>query len=154
MSSESHTEDPGRPMRLIGQVYRSFARLVDTPLRQLGFAYGQLPVLVTLKKAGALSQAELARTAQVEQSSMAQLLSRMERDGLVKRVPDPADGRSRLISLTPHATKQMPNGKRVMDEVCETALSGFTSEERTQLLALLLRIDANLERSLIDRDNG
>lgn len=50
MSSESHTEDPGRPMRLIGQVYRSFARLVDTPLRQLGFAYGQLPVLVTLKK--------------------------------------------------------------------------------------------------------
>jgi hypothetical protein len=33
-------------------------------------------------------------------------------------------------------------------------LSGFTSEERTQLLELLLRIDANLERSLIDRDNG
>ncbi|RKF45410.1 MarR family winged helix-turn-helix transcriptional regulator [Paraburkholderia fungorum] len=154
MSSESHIEDSGRPMRLIGQVYRTFARLADAPLRQLGFAMGQLPVLVTLKKGGALSQAELARVAQVEQSSMAQLLSRMERDGLVKRVPDPADGRSRLISLTPRAAKQMPNGKLVMDEVCDTALTGFTPEERVQLLGLLQRIDANLERALADRDNG
>ncbi len=148
MSSESQIEDPGRPMRLIGQVYRTFARLVDAPLRQLGFAIGQLPVLVTLKISGASSQAELARMAQVEQSSMAQLLNRMERDGLVKRVPDPADGRSRLISLTARASRQMPKGKLVMDEVCETALAGFTSEERTQLLRLLSRIDANLEQAL------
>ncbi|EIF35113.1 transcriptional regulator [Burkholderia sp. Ch1-1] len=154
MSSESQIEDPARPMRLIGQVSRAFARLVDAPLRQLGFAIGQLPVLVTLKKAGALSQAELARMAQVEQSSMAQLLNRMERDNLVRRVPDPADGRSRLISLTARASRQMPNGKLIMDEVCETALTGFTSEERSQLVSLLLRIDANLEQALADRDSG
>lgn len=154
MSSESQIEDPARPMRLIGQVSRAFARLVDAPLRQLGFAIGQLPVLVTLKKAGALSQAELARMAQVEQSSMAQLLNRMERDNLVRRVPDPADGRSRLISLTARASRQMPNDKLIMDEVCETALTGFTSEERSQLVSLLLRIDANLEQALADRDSG
>jgi MarR family transcriptional regulator for hemolysin len=154
MSSEAHLEDPYHPMRLIGQVYRVFARLVDAPLRQLGFAIGQLPVLVTLKSTGALSQAELARVAQVEQSSMAQLLNRMERDDLVKRVPDPADGRSRLISLTARASRQMPSGKLVMDEVCETALTGFSNEERAQLVCLLMRIDANLERALADRDSS
>lgn len=153
MSRESSDSDSSHPMRLIGQVTRTFARLVDAPLRQLGFAIGQLPVLVTLKTAGALSQAELARMAQVEQSSMAQLLNRMERDGLVKRVPDPADGRSRLISLTARASRQMPNGKAVMDEVCETALTGFTAKERAQLLTWLLKIDANLEKALADRYN-
>ena len=147
MSSEPHFDDPDRPMRLVGQVYRTFAALVDTPLRQLGFAIGQMPVLLTLKRDGALSQAELASIAQVERSSMAQLLNRMERDNLIDRVPDPADRRSRLISLTARASKQMPDGKLVMDGACETALKGLTNEERTQLLGFLVRIDANLERA-------
>ncbi|HEY0294266.1 MAG TPA: MarR family transcriptional regulator [Bordetella sp.] len=152
MSTEAESGDAALPMRLLGQATRTFARLVDAPLRQLGFAMSQLPVLVTLKTAGALSQAELARMAQVEQSSMAQLLNRMERDGLVKRGPDPADGRSRLISLTARACRQMPDGKSVMDKACETALTGFSTAERTQLRKLLLRIDANLERALAERD--
>ncbi|WP_086382020.1 MarR family winged helix-turn-helix transcriptional regulator [Caballeronia sordidicola] len=147
MSSEPHFDDPDRPMRLVGQVYRTFAALVDTPLRQLGFAISQMPVLLTLKRDGALSQAELASIAQVERSSMAQLLNRMERDNLIDRVPDPADRRSRLISLTARASKQMPDGKLVMDEACETALTGLTNKERTQLLGFLVRIDANLERA-------
>lgn len=152
MSSKTGTDDPSRSMKLIGQVTRTFTKLVDSPLRQLGMAVSQLPVLVPLKIAGALSQAELARTAQVEQSSMAQLLNRMERDGLVERVPDPADGRSRLISLTARASRQLPHGKTVMDEACKTALTGFTKAERAQLLTWLLRIDANLERAIADQE--
>jgi MarR family transcriptional regulator for hemolysin len=62
-----------------------------------------MPVLLTLKRDGALSQAELVSIAQVERSSMAQLLNRIERDNLIDRVPDQADRRSRLISLTTRA---------------------------------------------------
>lgn len=151
MSSNARLGNAEHPMRQIGQVFRSFAKLVDAPLRQLGLAFGQLPVLVTLKSAGALSQAELVRIAQVEQASMAQLLNRMERDGLVKRVPDPADGRSRLVLLTARASRQLSKGKSVMDEACETALAGFSAHERAQLLQWLLRIDANLEQALTER---
>ena len=31
---------------------------------------------------------------------MAQMLTRMERDGVIQRTPDPADGRSSRITLT------------------------------------------------------
>ncbi len=148
MSSAPETTDANRSMRLIGQLNRTFARLVDAPLRELGFAVGQLPVLVTLKRVGAASQTELARIAQVEQPSMAQLLQRMERDGLVQRVPDPADGRSRLISLTEQASRQLPQSRAVMDGMCEKALAGLTDEDRAQLLRLLLKVDANLERAV------
>ncbi|WP_297841225.1 MarR family transcriptional regulator [Pseudomonas sp.] len=140
--------DSNQPMRLIGQVSRTFARLVDAPLRELGFSISQLPVLVTLKKAGVMSQGELARVARVEQPSMAQLLSRMERDELVQRVPDPADGRSRLISLSAQASSQLPKAKRVMDQTCNQALSGLTLQEQTLLLDLLLKVDANLNHAL------
>ncbi|WP_219215989.1 MarR family winged helix-turn-helix transcriptional regulator [Variovorax boronicumulans] len=134
------------PLRLLGRVTRGFTRIADDGLREFGFAVGQLPVLVSLKQQKALSQAELARIAQVEQPSMAQLLARMERDGLVERVPDPDDKRSRLISLTPLATRRLPKAKAVMDAHAQQVLEGFSAEDVAQLMALLTRLNANVER--------
>ncbi|RSZ36229.1 MULTISPECIES: MarR family transcriptional regulator [unclassified Variovorax] len=139
-------DEASNPLRLIGRVTRGFTRIADGGLREFGFAVGQLPVLVSLKKSKALSQAELARIAQVEQPSMAQLLARMERDGLVERVPDPVDKRSRLISLTPLASRRLPKAKTLMDTHAQEALAGFSPEEVEQLTALLVRLNANVER--------
>ena len=148
MSNDLFVDTASNSLKLIGHINRTFARVVDQPIKELGFAMSQLPVLVSLKKTGPLSQAELARVAQVEQPSMAQLLNRMERDGLVQRVADPKDGRSKLISLTNNASLKMPQGKLVMDAACLRALDGFSSDEREQLLALLIRISANLEAAI------
>jgi DNA-binding MarR family transcriptional regulator len=113
-----------------------------------------IKILVTLKNVGAISQRELARIARVEQPSMAQLLSRMERDELVQRVLDPADGRSRLISLSAQATRQLPKAKRVMDQTCNQALNGLSADEQALLHELLLKIDANLNRALEQMQKG
>jgi DNA-binding MarR family transcriptional regulator len=137
--------DDANPMRLMGAIHRSFVRVVDGPLRELGFAAGQLVVLATLKRAGPQPQARLVRAAQVEQSSMAQLLARMERDGLVERVPDPSDGRSRLVNLTEGALRRLPRAKALMEDASARALAGFSDRERAQLIALLRRVHANLE---------
>lgn len=141
-----HPTHPPNPLKLIGRASRVFIRLVDGEMRELGFAMGQLPVLVSLKGGKALSQAELARLAHVEQPSMAQLLNRMERDGLVERVADPDDKRSRLISLTPAAARKMPKAKALLDARTVEALDGFSAAEAEQLTALLRRLNANLDR--------
>lgn len=137
---------PNNPMRLMGQINRAFARRVDAPLAELGMALGQVPVLVALGQHGALPQAELVKIAKVEQSSMAQLLSRMERDGLITRTPDPADGRSRLISLTDAAIANQTKGRAVMEQASEVGLAGLSKDERAQLRSLLARVLENLER--------
>ena len=152
MSSTLNADAASNPLRLIGQINRAFARVVDQPMKELGFAMSQLPVLVTLKQNGPSSQAELARVAQVEQPSMAQLLNRMERDGLVQRVADPHDGRSKLISLTRQASARLPQGKAVMDQACRQALAGFSLDEQELLHALLLRISANLDGVMREDD--
>jgi MarR family transcriptional regulator for hemolysin len=107
--------EPPNSLRIVGHAYRTFARIVDAQLRELGFAMSQLPVLIVLKQGKPMPQAELARIARVEQSSMAQLLNRMERDGLVERVADPTDKRSRLISLTDLASRRMHKGKAMAE---------------------------------------
>lgn len=140
------------PLKLIGHVHRAFQRVADQLLRDQGFALGQLPVLMALKDGRPRSQAELARLANVEQPSMAQLLNRMERDGLVERLPDPEDGRSRLISLTAACRERMPKAKGVMQLLGGEALEGFSAEEEQVLAGLLARladnVDAMVERRL------
>src|SRR6187551_3510056 len=96
------------PGHLISLAARGFARLSEARLKPLGFGVGHLPVLVALREGKASTQGDLARFARIEQPPMAQMLARMERDGLIVRTPDPADGRSRRIVLTPQAETRLP----------------------------------------------
>ena len=137
--------EPQPPLKLIGHVHRGFQRMADQLLREQGFALGQLPVLMALKEGKPRSQAELARLACVEQPSMAQLLARMERDGLVERLPDPEDGRSKLISLTPACRERMPKAKGVMQALGAEALQGLSADEVEVLAGLLARLADNVD---------
>lgn len=154
MPELSKEKNPPNPLKIIGQAHRTFARLVDAPLRELEFAMGQIPVLALLNSSASLSQAELARLVQVEQPSMAQMLMRMERDGLVHRLQDPADKRSRLISLTDKARQRLPAGRAVMDAVKDKALEGFSAVEVEVLASLVGRVQANLERAAALANDG
>jgi DNA-binding MarR family transcriptional regulator len=151
MDSQPQISDKPGPLRIIGHAYRTFTRIVDAELRGLGFAMSQLPVLTALRSRKQLPQAELARVARVEQSSMAQLLNRMERDGLIARAPDPTDRRSRLISLTAQASRRLPEGKAIMDATVRIALQGFSSADIERLGELMQRVSENLERAAAER---
>src|ERR1700742_29238 len=96
------------PGHLISLAARGFARLSEARLKPLGFGVGHLPVLVALRDGEASTQRDLARFAECDHPPMAQMLPRMERDGLIERVPDPADGRSSRITLTPAAQARLP----------------------------------------------
>ncbi len=134
------------PGHLISLAARGFARLSEARLKPLGFGVGHLPVLVALRDGQVGSQRELAQFARIEQPSMAQMLARMERDGLIRREPDPTDGRSSRISLTPAARTGFPEACVVLLQGNREALSGFSDQEAAQLVALLIRLMANLDR--------
>ena len=77
---------------------------------------------------------------------MAQMLARMERDGLIQRAPDPADGRSSRITLTEVAEARLPDAVAALLRGNREVLRGFTDEEAGLLIALLTRLIANLDR--------
>lgn len=128
------------PTLLINQYARVMAKQVDERLRPLGVTASQLPVLVALKGGGRMTQKALAETTGVEQPSMAQLLARMERDGLVRREPSPTDGRSSLVSLTPAAMRKLEPGRAVLKQMDDEACAIFEPAERELLARLLLRL--------------
>ena len=78
---------------------------------------------------------------------MAQLLSRLERDGMIKRSPDPDDGRSSLISITRKALGILPEVDAAVDAGNELVLAGMSDDEVKTLIDLLQRLIGNLERA-------
>ncbi|MGP3967462.1 MarR family winged helix-turn-helix transcriptional regulator [Streptomyces sp. 6N223] len=59
-----------------------------------------LSVLDTLAFRGPMRLSELTRTEQISQPGITQLVTRLEREGLVERRPDPSDGRAVLVHIT------------------------------------------------------
>jgi len=68
-------------------------------VQQLGFS--SLSVVHTLSRRGPMRLTSLTATEQLTQPAITSLVSRLERDGLVERRPDPSDGRAVLVALTP-----------------------------------------------------
>ncbi|TXI02627.1 MAG: MarR family transcriptional regulator [Rhizobium sp.] len=142
------------PAPLINMASRSFARLGERRVKALGFNIGQLPVLYMLRDGAQMSQKDLAKFATIEQPSMAQMLARMERDGLIRRTPDPADGRSSLVSLTEAARERLPAARKALDEGREAVLAGFSADEIQTLLRLMRRLNQNLDGMVAEEDGG
>ncbi len=133
------------PGHLISRSARLLVRWGDPRFQKLGLAIAQVPVLYALRDGAALTQKQLASLARIEQPTMAQLLGRMERDGLIRRSANPDDQRSSLISLTKHAQKRLPRAKAILLEGNAQALRGFTEEEIAGLCGLLGRVVKNLD---------
>jgi MarR family transcriptional regulator, transcriptional regulator for hemolysin len=134
-----------RPGHLINRSSRLLLRLGEEKFHPLGLGIAQMPVLYALKDGASLTQTELARMARIEQPTMAQLLTRMERDGLIRRTANPHDKRSSLISLTPLALKKLPLAKAALLQGSVEALQGFTEREIATLSRLLRRVVKNLD---------
>ena len=134
------------PGHLISLAARGFARLSEARLKPLGFGIGHLPVLVALRDGRVSTQRDLARFAKIEQPPMAQMLARMERDGLIRRAADPADGRSSRITLTAAAEARLPDAISVLLQGNREVLRNFTDKEARLLVTLLKRLIENLDQ--------
>ncbi|MDN2566639.1 MarR family winged helix-turn-helix transcriptional regulator [Aquibium sp. A9E412] len=124
---------------------RLFARAIDRRLAPHGLSSGHMPVFFALAGGTTMTQKELALSAAIEQPTMAATLTRMERDGLIAREPDPDDRRKSLIRLTPAAEAKAATVMAAAAEVNALALSGLQPAERARFLADLERVVAALD---------
>ncbi len=146
---KSNNSSPWAPETLstywINQASRLLMRHFEQRLRPLNFGIAYLPVAIALDEKGEMLQKQLADYANVEQPTMAALLVRMERDGLIVKKPHPEDKRSSYISLTPRARVSLPQVKGQLFAVVEQATQGLSEAECSALISVLQRLINNLE---------
>jgi len=122
---------------------RMFIRLPS--VERLSFT--TLSVLHTLARGGPMRLTELTASEQVTQSAVTQIVTKLERDGLVERRPHPSDGRAVLVHLTA-AGRSIVDGRRADRRAHLAALTGrLTRDERAAVAAALPALTRMVELS-------
>ena len=94
-------------------------------------------VLVRLDRAGPTTAGELAKLEQISPQSIGATVAGLETRGLVRRAPDPADGRRAVISLTQAGLDTLRSRRNARTQLLAHALAtGFTRDELEQLMAM------------------
>ena len=133
-----------KPTFWINHASRLIMREFEQRLRPLDFGMAYMPGVMALRESGELTQKELAERAHVEQPTMAALLARMQRDGLILRKPHPQDKRSSRVSLSAKAKASLPDAITQLLESADRATSGLSQREQATLIELLRRVVMNL----------
>jgi DNA-binding MarR family transcriptional regulator len=129
----------------VNHLARLMAQALRTEISPLGVVPGQFAQLLALYEEDGLSQTELCERVRVEQPTMANTLRRMERDGLVRRLPDPGDGRRAIVTLTERARGLEEALAGAARSVNSSATKGIADDELAAFMATLARIIGNLE---------
>lgn len=132
---------------LASQLAKGFARSLQQRAATLGFSPGQFPVLVELWQEDGLTQKQILDRLDVEQATLANTLSRMERDGLIGRTPHPSDRRAQIISLTERGRVLESEAINAAAEAENALLGSFRSFER-QLMLEYMRMVVEKARKL------
>ena len=138
MRSEADTSLLAHDLReTLGRVVRRLRAEPGPPL-------GQHAVLGRLDRVGPASISELAAESRMRPQSMAQTVKDLEDAGLVRRRPDPNDGRRSFVELTPAGLQIVLDTRAAREDWLTRALDAELDErEREQLreaLSLLARI--------------
>lgn len=129
----------GRVLRLS----RLFERGLATVFSQYQINGGEFDVLATLRRVGGeagLSASDLASRCMLSSAAMTNRLDRLEDMGLVRRRPDPADGRVVRISLTAAGRDLIDDAFPLHAKNQDAMLTMLSGDERQNLADLLARV--------------
>jgi len=138
----SATEDT-EPQRYTGYLIRraqqrhvaAWARLVSTETTSVQFA-----VLTVLERLGGCSQQQLCGAVDLDRSTIADLVARMERRALLTRQRDPDDRRRNLTVLTAEGRAELERLRPGVEAVERELTGELGADERAALRAALRRL--------------
>jgi DNA-binding MarR family transcriptional regulator len=97
-------------------------------------------VLVALERGPAPTQSELAAAVGRDKTRLIPILDRLEVRGLLRRTPDPADRRNRVVALTAAGRELVTSCRTAIREVEADLLAGLDPEERATFVSVLDRL--------------
>jgi DNA-binding MarR family transcriptional regulator len=134
------------PVEVVGRLGRAAAlsgRLLERNLKRFGLTTASFDLLATLRRAGPpyrLAAGALARSTLKTSGTITARLDALERDGLVRRAPDPDDRRGVLVELTPDGHRRLDDAVTSHLEAQAAMVSGLSATEQSFLAALLARL--------------
>ncbi len=124
----------------------SMKQYIQRKLREGNFdvTFEMLQVLGLLWRKQDLNQQEIANAVQKNKASITPIIDNLTRRKLVMRSEDPADKRSRIISLTPAGREYKEQFMPVINEFYKLMEDGLTQEEIELADRVIQKMNNNL----------
>ena len=105
---------------------------------------GAYAVLLTISRAGPLRLVELVDEFGLDKSTMSRQVTALQSLGLVRRRPDPQDGRAFLLELSEDGRRRLDEVMRSRHEVWRERLASWSAQEIAELANGLTRLAATV----------
>jgi len=130
MSIDHDTPRPPLMIRLLNLAFDDFRedlerRVADTPYKDIRISHGC--VFGNIDPEGT-RLTDLAERARMTKQSVGEVTSDLEQRGYVERVPDPSDGRAKIIRLTERGRDAQALGVGLIDELEQEWAERFGAE--------------------------
>ena len=131
--------------RIVPGLFRSRNYIWDNDHRIVeshGVSWSQFLALSTLRSSVpdfTLSPTQLYTAAQVTSGGMTKMMHGLTKAGLIERIENPEDGRSRLVRLTPKGKDLAEDIVDALIQANKALIGGILEPEETEQLATLLR---------------
>ena len=113
-------------------------------LEPLGIHPRAYAVLWAVTEVSDPSQRDLSRALGLPASRMVGLLDGLQDDGLIERVPDPADRRTHRVRLTDHGRRTVDRLEAEASALEDTMIAALSENDRDSLRELLTRVSTRL----------
>ena len=137
---------------LLAQVCKFHRQRADDLLNEIGLHVGQEMMLCALWENEGVTHNELGGQLAVQPATVTIALQRLERKGLIERMPDATDQRVSRVFPTTKGRQLKADVEEKWDRLEKTAFAGITSGERELLHGFLSRIHTNLEKQQVGPD--
>jgi len=142
---------PPLTLYLVKRLENAIRALLDDALRPLGVTTQQYTALTVLERRGGLSSAQLARRAFLRPQTMHEMVSMLEKRGLISRESHETNRRVLVARLTDAGRALLEEAAPQVAELESAMLHELSSDERDHFRDVLLRGVSSLTAFAVDR---
>ena len=120
-----------------------YERVVGTVLQRFGLSIADFDVLNTLRRVSdsrGSKPSDMARSSLITTGAMTSRLDRLERAGLIRRMPDPGDRRGVLVRLTPRGSKVARQALHEVITANQAFLEPLSRQQRDSVASALKQL--------------
>jgi DNA-binding MarR family transcriptional regulator len=132
------------PADTLRDFYLRSHRMIDRLMTAQGASYARTKILVHIGREQPLRSIDIASSFGYAPRTVTEAIDGLERDGLVRRDPDPEDRRAKRISLTPSGTVAVEAAEAIRLRYIENVFGVLTVGECEEIVRIIGKLNERL----------
>lgn len=126
------------PLHLLRRALQRYTRAWQNAVPNLSAP--QFAVLLAICKIKGLNQSRLSEITAIDPATLAELLARLEKKGILRRIGDPRHARRNLLEITDTGRNELQAAEQHETSVRSEVLGALSNEEQQVFITLLNKV--------------